>query len=126
MKIGYIFVAVAALFFLALSQSYGSEYHHSQPVMPANTTNTNIYSTKGVALGIAAAQHHYKALSKLQWSIGGGNYNGSSAISGGLAIQAGKVFVSGNVSSDGTTAAIGFGLSDYNDSLFSNFIISRN
>ena len=110
MKMGYIFVAVAVLFFLALSQSYGGEYHHSQPILPSNTT-TNIYSTKGVALGIAAAQHHYKATTALQWSLGGGNYDGDSAVSYGLGLQAGKVFVSGNVSSDGTTAAIGFGLS---------------
>ena len=62
-----------------------------------------------MALGIAAAQHHYKATTALQWSIGGGSYGGETAISGGLGMQAGKVFVSCNASSDGRTSAIGCG-----------------
>ena len=106
-----IFFVVFCALFIITTACYADERPHSHPILPANTTTTNIYSTKGVALGIAAAQHHYKATTALQWSIGGGNYDGASAVSYGLGLQAGKVFVSGNVSSDGTTAAIGFGLS---------------
>ena len=109
-KIGIAIFVIAILFF-AFNIAWSTEYHHSRPILPSNTTTntTNIYSSKGIALGIAAAQHHYKATTALQWSVGGGSYNGNSAISGGLGIQAGKVFVSCNASSDGRTSAIGCG-----------------
>jgi len=111
MKFITFFCAVSILFFGALANSYSIEYHHSQPSNYYSTTNETVISGKGIALGIAAAQHHYKATTALQWSIGGGNYDGSSAVSGGLGLQAGKVFVSGNISSDGRTSAIGIGAS---------------
>ena len=107
MKIGYIFVAVATLFFLALSQSYGGEYHHSQPILPSNTT-TNIYSTKGAALGIAAAQHNFDyGTFSWQGSIATGSYDNSTAFSFGLAKRFKSTLINGSVSNEG--GKMGFG-----------------
>ena len=109
MKMGYIFAAVAALFFLALSQSYGSEYHHSQPIMPSNTTN--IYSSKGIALGIAAAQHHFtSSTTDTQVSVAIGSYGASSALSFGFAKKFKQSLISGSVSKEEGNLGLGMSL----------------
>jgi len=76
-------------------------------VIEKSSTN-NYYTSEGVASAIAAGQHHYKATKQLQWSIGGGYIDDYSAVSFGLGLQVGKVFVSGNLGSDGV---IGVGAS---------------
>lgn len=108
MKLIYIFCAIAVIYLIALAESY-ADYRHSKPI--ANVSNITYNETRGIASAIAASQHHYKATTALQWSVGGGNYNGDSAVSFGLGKQAGKIFVSGNFSSDGRASAIGFGAS---------------
>lgn len=99
---------IAFFLFFGLANAYAHDYHKTTTVQ--NVTNVS-QNTKGVALAIAAAQHHYKATKALQWSVGGGHINNESAVSFGLGLQAGKVFVSGNFSSDGSSSAIGVGAS---------------
>ena len=49
------------------------------------------------ARSTAAGQHHYKATTDLQWSVGSGFAGDETALSFGLGYQAGDVFVSGNI-----------------------------
>jgi hypothetical protein len=96
------FVAFAVLFFAA-NIALADKYHHHD--VPRETINN--YIQQGVALAAASGQHNYKATNQLQWSVAGAFESGSSAASFGLAKQVGKVFVSGNFSSDGSDSIIG-------------------
>jgi len=94
---------IGVLFFGMLADSHGSEYHHAyigQSSTPSESSVSNI------ALSAAAGQHNFKATTALQWSVGGAIGN-DSAVSFGLGKQMGKVFVSGNYSSDGKDSIIG-------------------
>lgn len=101
------YCAFSVLYIVSLSNVYATERHHHHETVVQN----NSIQISGTALAIAASQHHYKATSQLQWSTGAGYINDKSAVSFGLGIQAGKVFVSGNFSSDGSSSAIGIGAS---------------
>jgi len=109
-KLIVVFCIVAALFFFTLGNAYSGDRHYRVP-LPNLTEKapdvTNIYNVKGIALAIAAGQHNFKATTALQWSIGAGHVNNDSAVSLGLGLQAGKVFISGNISGDGESSAIG-------------------
>lgn len=101
------FVACAVLFFMSLMNAYAGEKHHRSTTQIV----TKSESVSDIALAVAAGQHNYKATSAFQWSVGAGYVDNSSAVSFGLGKQTGKVFISGNFSSDGRTSAIGFGAS---------------
>jgi len=101
------FYVIGIILFFAAWEARGDEKHHHEQKAPRGV-EVNVSSQ---ALSIAASQHHYKATTSLQWSIGAGHNNDSSAASFGLEIQSGKVFVSGNVSFDGSSSAIGVGAS---------------
>lgn len=114
MKIKFItlHVVAATLFFISDAAWAGGDHLHESTIVSASTT-TNNYIQQGVALASASGQHHYKATTSLQWSMGGAfaNTSDSSAVSFGLGAQVGKVFISGNFSSDGSTSVVGFGAS---------------
>ena len=52
---------------------------------------------KSAAKSTAAGQHHYKATKDLQWSVGAGYAGDETALSVGLGLQLGNVFMSGNI-----------------------------
>ena len=108
MKNYVITLVISLIIGLAFADAvFAHDYHHHDPV-----TNTyQISNSKGVALAAASGQHHYKATNLLQWSIGGAHIDNSSAVSFGLGKQAGKVFISGNISSDGSATSLSFGAS---------------
>ena len=109
MKMGYIFVAVAALFFLALSQSYGSEYHH--PILPETTTVNNYQSANGIALSISMAQLGCDwGTEDAQGGLGVGNYNNKNAASIGLCKRVNRVMFRGSFGTEGRDHAYGFGM----------------
>ena len=92
-----IFGLLAILF---ANAAMADKQHHSVVIEKTPVTN-NIYTdSQGIASAIAAGQHHYKATQHLQWSIGAGFAGDESALSFGLGLQAGKVFVSGNVTNN--------------------------
>lgn len=70
----------------------GDYYHPSEEAM-APTFNQ--------ALPAAAGQHHYKATTRLQWSVGAAFADEGSAVSFGLGQQLGEVFAAGSYSTDG-------------------------
>ena len=72
-----------------------SERHHYQPSPAA------IKKAFNSALPAAAGQHHYKATTQLQWSVGAAFADEGSAVSFGLGQQLGKVFAAGSYSTDG-------------------------
>lgn len=107
------FVVFAVLFFI-VSAVWADNPHGSAGIVYERqdlTITTFTGQSAGVALGLAAGQHHYKATTQLQWSVGGGLVDDESAISFGLGLQSGEVFLSVNVSSDGSTSAFGLGAS---------------
>lgn len=103
-----IFFIVTLLLVIG-NYAWSSERHHYHSTEVIQTTITT--ESKGLALAIASGQHHYKATTLLQWSVGAGYVDDNSAVSFGLGKQAGKVFVSGNFTSDGDTSAVGIGAS---------------
>lgn len=112
------FFVLFAILFFAASIARADNIHHSivyeeNYTYPAASSieNAKNYTYAGTALAIASGQHHYKATTSLQWSVGAGYVDDNSAVSFGLGLQSGKVFISGNFSSDGSTSAVGFGAS---------------
>lgn len=82
-----------------------------QPVyidVPRETITSVYADSKGIALAAASGQHNYKATTSLQWSVAGAfvSENDDSAASFGLGMQAGKVFIDGNFSSDGHSSIL--------------------
>lgn len=110
MKFIYVFCLFAALFFMALADSYGSERH--KPI--SNTVNnypTSIVNNEGVSLAIAASQIHVDwSTKKVQLGFGVGSYKDSNALSVGLGKRVGKVLINGSISSDGTNVGYGAGI----------------
>lgn len=102
-----IFFACGMFFVIGNFVIASERHHHSQPVAPSNTS-VNIYSTKGVALGIAAAQHHFSSSTPdIQVSAAIGSYDSSSAVSFAFAKKFKQSLISGSVSSEG--GIMGFG-----------------
>lgn len=103
-----VFFVLFCVGFLITTACYADNYHHhSQPILPANTT-TNIYSTKGVALGIAAAQHNFDyGTFSWQGSIATGSYDNSTAFSFGLGKRFKSTLINGSISNEG--GKMGFG-----------------
>lgn len=111
---------VAALFF-GLNAAWAGGKHHNDTEQVINIEYQQLQTTEsvatqitknsisGIALAAAAGQHNYKATNQLQWSVAGAfvGENDDSAASFGLAKQVGKVFVSGNFTSDGTNSLVG-------------------
>jgi len=110
MKFIYIFCAVAFVFFLALAESYGSEYHHHhQPT----TNSAQTTKPSGTAIALAASQHTYSyGIKSLQGSFAVGTYEDETAISFGLAKKIDKILINGSVSNErgklGLGASINF------------------
>ena len=108
MKFITFFVLFGMGYFAILSNAYAG----GNAIIYTNDNSAAInQSDSGTALAIATSQHHYKATKSLQWSAGTGYVENTSAVSFGLGKQVGKVFVSGNFSSNGSSSAIGFGAS---------------
>jgi len=106
MKFIYIFCAFAVIFFLALADSHGSEYHHRESAN--NTTIINNQMGNGVALGLAAAQHNYYwGKSSLQGSAAVGMFDGKEAFSFGLAKKYKKTLINGSISKEGNKFGVG-------------------
>ena len=103
---------VAIIFLFAISLSVFASNKHRVPTV-INITETTAISnySSDISIAVAVAQHHYKATKSLQWSVGVGYVEDSSAVSFGLGKQFGKVFISGNFSSNGNSSAIGIGAS---------------
>lgn len=102
MKLSHIFLTIFV--FLAVTPFVSAvEYHHhdvtnnyySQETI--NSAINTVYSNSAAAKATAAGQHHFKSTPKLQWSVGAGFVGNESAISFALGLQAGNVFISGNV-----------------------------
>lgn len=102
---------LAALFFMVLADSYGSERHHRTVNNTVNHYPTTIVDNKAVALPIAASQIHVDwSTKKVQLGFGVGSYKDSNALSVGLGKRAGKVLINGSISSDGTNIGYGAGV----------------
>ncbi len=91
----------------------GERKHHSENKHEKQTVQ-NIYevnnSVSGVATSIATGQHSFGFdVYSLQGSIGFGNYNGSQALSFGVAKRIGRVMYSGSVASESGTEKYSFG-----------------
>ena len=101
---GAILFCIGLLLVIANIAYAGERHHHLQP---SNTT-TNIYSTKGVALGIAAAQHNFSSSTPdIQVSAAIGSYDSSSAVSFAFAKKFRQSLISGSVSSEGGITGFG-------------------
>ena len=112
MKNNTLIICLIAVLFFTANTAWSDSYHSIiYETAPVESTIINTETANGVVLGIAASQHHYKATTSLQWSVGAGYIDDDSAVSFGLGLQSGKVFISGNFSSDGSSSAIGFGAS---------------
>ena len=101
--IGSMLLIFGLCCFIAV-KSYAIEYlprpHHSHEAAIEKAYNS--------AIPAAAGQHHYKATTQLQWSVGAAfAEGGDSAVSLGLGLQLGEVFASGNYSTDGDESIVG-------------------
>lgn len=79
-----------------------NNYYNSSEVIQTYVQNS------GVALAAASGQHHYKATTALQWSVGGAysSLGDNSAVSFGLGKQYESVFLSTSYSTDGRDSVI--------------------
>ncbi|MEE8207865.1 MAG: hypothetical protein V3T88_02775 [Nitrosomonadaceae bacterium] len=96
-------IVIAAIMFFSYSIAIADSRRHYE------ITNVTSINNKCSAVSAAAGQHHYRSTNRIQWSVGGA-YCDSSAASFGLGAQLGKVFASGNYSTDGHDSIIGFSL----------------
>lgn len=98
-----------ALLFLFSSQAMADR---NRDVTVNNVTNsTTIYDSKGIALGIAASQHHFDfGTHSYQGSIGMGSFEDNTAISFGLAKRIGRVMVNASIGIEDGSHGIGVGL----------------
>jgi len=102
---------IGVLFFLALTDVYSHEYHHSAKQSANNTTIINNHTGNGVALGLAAAQHNYYwGKSSLQGSAAVGMFDGKEAFSFGLAKKYKKTLINGSISKEGNKFGVGAGI----------------
>lgn len=76
---------------------FASEEHHHY-----HASTAAIEKAYNQALPAAAGQHHYKATTQLQWSVGAAfTDDDDGAVSFGLGLQLGEVFTTGSFSTDG-------------------------
>jgi len=94
---------ILSIFVFALFLNTANSHEYKKVIVEKTIKESSISQ----AIAIAAGQHHFKATTALQWSVGVG-HDEKSAVSFGLGKQVGKVFISGNISSDGSTSAFGF------------------
>jgi len=88
-------------------------YVYNTYVTEENVSQAVSDTDKSEARSIASGQHHFKATTRLQWSVGAGFAGDESALSFGLGLQTGKIFWSGNITgnlfSGDSDPAIGIG-----------------
>ncbi len=91
------------LIFLISFNVFASGSHH--------TATTLTGQGEGVALSIAASQHHFDfGTHSWQGSIGAGSYDGDSAISFGVAKRLDRVLINGSLGMNGDKSGYGVGV----------------
>ena len=106
------------LLLLPLTVFAGGSHHEPADLTLINTeiltTNgvvTNTLTTKGIALGIAASQHHFDFGTKVwQGSVGTGSFDGNTAFSFGIAKRLDRVLINGSVSTEHGKTGYGAGI----------------
>ena len=97
------------LLFLISQTLYAGGSHHKHAVIlnSPNTTTTG----RGVALSIAASQHHFDfGTHSWQGSIGAGSFDSQSSISFGVAKRLDRVLVNGSFGTQGEKTGFGVGV----------------
>lgn len=108
-KVIIAFCLFAVLFFAA-----NIAYAHDKHDKYINNEQTQIVSNqtqKGVALGIAAANHHFDlGTYETQISLAAGSYSGSEAVSIAIGKRVKDVLINGSIGREGGKTGIGIGV----------------
>lgn len=98
----YLIIALCFMSNLAFADSERNTYINNEQTI-------NVY--KGAALAIAMSNHHFShGTYELQGSIATGSFNGSEAISFGIAKRVKDLLISGSIGREGGKTGFGVGI----------------